>query len=72
MALAKSLRPYLKNNLKTKKARGITPLVEHLPNKHKALSSNPSTTHTHTHTKMKKKKKETLSDDLLYTLRVLL
>jgi hypothetical protein len=35
-------RPYLKNN-KTKRAGGVTQVVEYLPSKCKVLSSNPST-----------------------------
>jgi hypothetical protein len=37
------MRPYLKNNLKANKAQGVAPVVEGLPTKHKALSSNPNT-----------------------------
>jgi hypothetical protein len=36
------VRLYLKNNYK-KRAGSMTQVIEHLPSKHKALSSNPST-----------------------------
>jgi hypothetical protein len=38
------MRPYLKNDLKVKRTTGVVQMIEHLPTKHKALSSNPSTT----------------------------
>jgi hypothetical protein len=40
-AWAKNVRPYYKNK-QSKKAGGLVQGVEHLPNKHKALSSNPA------------------------------
>jgi hypothetical protein len=39
----KNMRPYLKNNLKSKKGWRYAQVVECLPSKCKALSSNPST-----------------------------
>jgi hypothetical protein len=43
-------RPYLQND-QNKRVAGVTKVVQHLPSKCKALSSNSSTaTHTHTHT----------------------
>jgi hypothetical protein len=36
---AKLVRPYLKNKIKTKRAGGITQVVQHRPSKCKALSS---------------------------------
>jgi hypothetical protein len=49
-ALGKSIRLYLKNNL-SKKTVGVAQMLEHLPSKCEALSSNTSTLkHTHTHT----------------------
>jgi hypothetical protein len=45
-------RLYQKNKLKVKRDRGVTEELEHLPSKHKALSSS---THTNTYTKKKKK-----------------
>jgi dihydroxyacid dehydratase/phosphogluconate dehydratase len=44
----KNMRPYSKS--KVKRAGGVAQMVDHLPSKLKALSSNASTTHTHTHT----------------------
>jgi hypothetical protein len=37
------MRPYVENN-KSKKGWDVAQVVEHLPNKHKALCSNPNTT----------------------------
>jgi DNA-binding transcriptional regulator PaaX len=37
----KSMRPYLKNNLKAKRAGGLAQAVECLPSKCKALNSKP-------------------------------
>jgi hypothetical protein len=45
------VRPYHKKNPSLKRAHGVVQVVEQLPSKCKALSSNPSTT-------KKKKKKE--------------
>jgi hypothetical protein len=42
-ALGKILRPYLKNNLKAKKAGDVAQVTECLLSKHKALNSNAST-----------------------------
>jgi hypothetical protein len=41
--VGKNARPYLKNNQR-KKGFDVVQVVECLPSKHKALSSNPSTT----------------------------
>jgi hypothetical protein len=49
--MAVDVRPYLKNNLKVKRAGGLAQAVENFPNKHKALNSKASTIE-------KKKKKE--------------
>jgi primosomal protein N'' len=38
----KKMRPYLKNNLKAKRAQRVAPVAEHLLSKYKALSSNSS------------------------------
>jgi hypothetical protein len=35
------VRPYLKNKLKPKISGDMTEIIEHLPSKFKALSSNP-------------------------------
>jgi hypothetical protein len=43
------VRHYLQNNQR-KSAGSVAYIKEHLPNRCKALSSNPSTTHTQTHT----------------------
>jgi hypothetical protein len=43
MALDKSARPYLKNKLKEKRAKGMAQVIECLPTNLKILSSNPST-----------------------------
>jgi hypothetical protein len=40
---AKSMRHYLKNNLKAKRAGGIAQVVEYLLSKHEATSLNTST-----------------------------
>jgi hypothetical protein len=40
MALGKSLRPYLENKLKQKRAGSVVQVVEHLPSRLKALRSN--------------------------------
>jgi hypothetical protein len=42
----KSMRPYLKH--KNQKTWSVNQVVEHLPSKHEALNSIPSSTHTHT------------------------
>jgi hypothetical protein len=36
------MRPYPKNKLKAKRTGGMAQVVEHLPSKHKALSSTSS------------------------------
>jgi hypothetical protein len=43
LALDKSARPYLKNKLKEKRAKGMAQVIECLPTNLKILSSNPST-----------------------------
>jgi hypothetical protein len=42
-AAVNKVRPYLKNTQHKKRAGGVAQMVQHLPSKHKALSSNPST-----------------------------
>jgi hypothetical protein len=43
-APGKNTRPYLKkNNLKAKRSTGVVQVIEYLPSKYKALSSNSST-----------------------------
>jgi hypothetical protein len=41
-ALNKNLIPYSKNKLKHKRARNVVQVIEHLPNKCQAMSSNAS------------------------------
>jgi hypothetical protein len=43
-SLGKCTRHYLINKLREKRTGGLAKLVERLPSKYKALSSNPSTT----------------------------
>jgi hypothetical protein len=38
----KNIKPYLKNNLKGKRGGDMAQVVEHLPSKCAALSSNPT------------------------------
>jgi hypothetical protein len=54
------MRPYLENTQHKKRAGEAAKVVEHLPNKYEALSSNP-----HTAKKKKKKKRNNLSFDSL-------
>jgi hypothetical protein len=42
--LGKSMRSYLKNNVKAKSVGDLAPVSDYLPSKHKPLSSSPSTT----------------------------
>jgi hypothetical protein len=44
LRLVESMRPYPKNKLKAKRAESVAQVVGHLPRKHKALNSIPSTT----------------------------
>jgi hypothetical protein len=46
-----------------KRAGGVVQVVEHLPNKHKALSSNPTTKKI---TKQKQHKKPNLKQNLIF------
>jgi hypothetical protein len=41
-SLGQEAKPYLKNNLKAKKAQGMAQVIEDLPNKCRALNLNPS------------------------------
>jgi hypothetical protein len=42
LAPGKSMRPYLKNKLKQKRVEGVAQVLDCLPSKWKALSSNPN------------------------------
>jgi hypothetical protein len=55
------VKPYLQNNQR-KRAGGMAQAIEHLPGKHKALNSNPSTA------KKKKTRGKTLQDIGIYFL----
>jgi hypothetical protein len=65
--MAVDVRPYLKNNLKVKRAGGLAQAVENFPNKHKALNSKASTIEK----KKKERKKKTQNDKCLCGARKL-
>jgi hypothetical protein len=57
-------RPYLQNN-QAKRTGGVVHAIDHVPSKHKALNTNPST-----NKKKKRNKNKNLKTELLYHLAI--